>query len=273
VTLRRLTPDIKRVDLGYLRLWRDDLAEIVDLARQLKNVRIDLEAGVPKDDGERHSLATYEVANLDELVGLGKRLSYFSITATRTAPMGSTPWKRFSFISITAAKNASANSVPHQLLKVYCAKEGCWIEATDPDPETRGVIGDLRLFAGAHPLLPSGYPAAWFNEVDYSFMGRVMYTFLIPIIMLVVGGVVLAIISSAWKHEPSGVTTLRAILVVGSPVMLFLAAVPFLVRPTTILQTATRAEAPTFLHRRGGDILIAFFIAAIFYVLGSATSH
>jgi hypothetical protein len=252
VTLRRLTPDIRRVDLGYLRLWRDDLAEIVDLVGQLNDVKIDLEAGVPKEDGDRHSLVAYEVGDLDELLRLGKRLSYLSITATRTVP---------------------ADATPYQLLKVYCAKEGCWIEATNPDPEIRGVIGDLKSFAEAHPLLPSCYPPSWFSNVDYSLMSRVGFTFIIPIVILVAGGVILAVVSSVWKHAPSAVTGLLAILVIGLPAMLVLAGVLFLVRPTTVLQTATRAEAPTFLQRRGGDIAIAFVIAAVFYVVGAVTSH
>jgi hypothetical protein len=207
VTLRRLTPDIKRVDLGYLRLWRDDLAELVNLVRQLKDVEIDLEAGVPKEGTERHSMVEYEVGELDELVGLGKRISYLSITATRTALAGATP---------------------HQLLKVHCAKEGCWIEATNPDPEIRGVIGDLTSFARTHPLLPSCYPSSWFSNDDYSFTGRAGFTFGVPIVLLIAGGVVLATISSVWKHAPSAVTGLLAILVIGLPVMLFLAGVPFL---------------------------------------------
>jgi hypothetical protein len=252
VTLRRLTPDIRRSDLGYLRLWRDDLAEIIDLVRQLKGAEIGLEAGVPKWDGERHSLVAYGLGDLDELVGLGKRLSYFSITATRAAP---------------------ADTTPHQLLKVQCAREGCWIEATNPDAEVRGVIGDLKSFAMAHPLIPSCYPPSLFSNVDYSFSGRVAVTFSIPIVVLIGGGIILAIFSSFWKHAPSAVTGLLAILTIGLPVMLVLAGAPFLIRPTTILQTATRAEAPTFLQRRGGDIVIGFVIAAVFYVIGAVTSH
>jgi hypothetical protein len=41
----------------------------------------------------------------------------------------------------------------------------------------------------------------------------------------------------------------------------------------TVLYTGTRSEAPTFWQRRGGDIIIAVVIAALFCVLGVVTPH
>jgi hypothetical protein len=72
VPLERLAPLVKKYDLGCLRLWQDELAEIVRLVRQLPDVEVRIESD--------KNLLTDVRADLPQL---GQRVSYFSVTATR----------------------------------------------------------------------------------------------------------------------------------------------------------------------------------------------
>jgi hypothetical protein len=77
VPLTRLKATVKSYDLGYLRLWRDDLAEIVRLVRQLDATRVEIHADAYRLDDVETDLPDPR---------LGPRLSDFSVTATAALP-------------------------------------------------------------------------------------------------------------------------------------------------------------------------------------------
>src|SRR5690349_4637770 len=117
--LRRLTPVVNRHDLGVLRLWRDELAEIVTLIQQLDDVELRIEA-----DG-------YQLDDVDgDLPQIGKpRLGEFSVTAARATYM-------------SVEDEIRRGSGRH--LNVRLSKNSSYVEGTDPDPDMRGVISDIQ---------------------------------------------------------------------------------------------------------------------------------
>jgi tetratricopeptide (TPR) repeat protein len=122
VPLRPLSPKLRRYDPGFLRLWQDDLAEIVRLLRQLPDADIFLEA-----DG-------HEVDEVTDLLGLGPRVGYFTATAMRTDP--------------------DALSV-QELIKVRLSRDtGGVITAADPNLETSGAIEAIRSFVADRRRMP-----------------------------------------------------------------------------------------------------------------------
>ncbi len=118
--LKRLTPKVQRTELGYLRLWRDELSEIVRLARQLEGAEIRIEAdNCLLDDVQ------------EDLPELGPRLDYFSVRVTE---------------SMTTPDNITSDlpPVPRELMSLRLAKDSYWVEAADPDLNVTGLIDAIQ---------------------------------------------------------------------------------------------------------------------------------
>lgn len=115
--LRPLKPVVREYDLGDLRLWQDDLAEVVRLMRQLPDIDIRLEA-----DGN-------ELDDVADLPELGPRVGYFTATASRQQV---------------------------ELMKLELSRSSCAITATEPDLETSGAIEAIRTFLSGRRRMPPG---------------------------------------------------------------------------------------------------------------------
>lgn len=124
--LTPLTPTVR--NLGYLRLCRDDLHEIVDHVRSLPGVTIDLEADNNRlDDVDK------------DLPQLGDRLSYFTLKAYKeTAPKGDAG---------PEGPTAASGPTPTEILTLRLTRDSCTLATTSPDMETRGVISAIRDLA------------------------------------------------------------------------------------------------------------------------------
>jgi hypothetical protein len=115
---------VRKYDLGNLRLWQDDLAEVVRLVRQLTDVDIYLEA----DNNELDDVA--------DLPGLGPRVGYFTVVASQPATVkGGRP--------------------PGEVLRLEFSRSGSVITATEPDLETSGVIEAIRAFLAGRRRMPT----------------------------------------------------------------------------------------------------------------------
>ena len=141
MALKRLTPTIK--NLGYLRLWQDDLAEIIALVQRLENVKITFEA-------DKYELLDGE-ADLPSLpVKLGNRLRYFTIKATQSVILG-------------IEDGLPDNQPPDgkEILAVRLARNSCQIEAADPDLQTGAVINLIEEKARKCRRVPLWFPRLW----------------------------------------------------------------------------------------------------------------
>ena len=139
VPLTPLTPTVS--NLGYLRLCRDDLRQIVDRVRQLANVTIDLEA----DNNRLDDVET-------DLPGLGERLSYFTLKAYRRIEVGVDP-------AVGMRPSASDSPGPTETLSLRLGRNGCKLETINPDLETKGVIADIESIARRCRGFLNGLPA------------------------------------------------------------------------------------------------------------------
>jgi hypothetical protein len=236
VAIKRLTPTVR--DLGYLRLWREEIAEIAGYASQLRDVKITMEA----DNNELDDVQA-------DLPKIGKRLSYFTLTATRPDDAGQ----------------------PQEVLKVYLTSQRCRVEADNADTEVRGIIADIEDAARRYRRVPRSFPHLPTTPVPSEqppyaglyFSGAI-------------GAAVLAILSAlsitfyASKDTgnigipwPWSISTeiVGALLLIGVAINE--------VRSRTILTTATRSEAPTGWQEYRGHIAIAIIFGLIFFFLGA----
>jgi hypothetical protein len=138
----RGTRGTQQENLGYLRLWRDDLRQIVDQVRSLPGVRIDLEAdNIRLDDVET------------ELPHLGDRLSYFTLKAYREKQATGAN-------DLGAAYTiASDGLAPAEVLSLRLTEGGgCTLSTNSPGPEVRRVIGAIEDIARQRRRVPMWFP-------------------------------------------------------------------------------------------------------------------
>lgn len=263
MSIKRLTPVVNYRDLGILRLWRDDLAEIVKYVRQLSDVTLRIEA-----DG-------FELEDVDaDLPTLGKRLGYFSLTA----------WE----------SGFGSPVLGREVLNVYLSRKQCFVEAKDPDANTRGILGDITSLTDNCRRLPrwisprrsgasstnrsqgatTGHPATRSEDsvetlLQFLTLGSFVFTILAWI--------------SIGQHA-SGVPNKHVIIsspasmIAGiiSPLVLCI-AIAILSRWYSVIATGTRIEAPTFWERnRAGiaiNIIVALVSGGLFLWLGTLIGH
>jgi hypothetical protein len=260
VPIKRLIPTYKF--LGFLRLWRDDMAEIVALTQKLDGVRTTLEA----DDCE---LTDVEV----DLPRLGKRLRYFTLKAV-TSARGD-------------AHTSSEVLVPaEEVLTIHLAKLGCGLEASNPNTQTKGVISDIEELAKRCRRIPLWFPRLTapqpFGKNSSGPSGarkgaaEVTWGFLLTLSFV---SILVAALGPFLYYSPAhghGHILLSAgiAIAIGIPAALLFGFIIFSIsKSATIIYTGTRADAPTFWQRNGTNIIIAVVIAAVFYVLGLLTQH
>jgi hypothetical protein len=229
VPLRSLKPVVRKYDLGNLRLWQDDLAEVVRLVRQLTDVDIYLEA----DNNELDDVA--------DLPGLGPRVGYFTVVASQPA-------------TLVAVKSGRP---PGEVLKPEFSRSGCVITATEPDLETSGVIEAIRAFLAGRRRMPA-WTYRLFRDTHLLLTSRSRPPAETPggpvlLLLLLAGALaveIVAILSIAGRHDhghnaPSfGWPSSLAIAIAMAVVIVGLAAGA--VMSTTVIFSATRGQAPTW---------------------------
>lgn len=253
MAIRQLTPTIRK--LGALRLCRDDVAEILVQIGKLDNITITIEA----DHSELDDLEA-------DLPKIGKRLKYLTIKAVRS--------RSSSFAGITTVTTSPSvvdlDPPLEDVLTVKLAVAGCQIEATDPDPKTRGIISSIEDLAKSHRRVPRRFPNMFSGPPGDA--AQFWWTMLFAL-AVAAGAVILLLhndisISGHPSHslpKPAGL----AIGIVAGLIVLFAVISSALSR--TLLLTATSAEAPTFWKQNGMNIIIGVLIAAVFYLLGLIT--
>lgn len=257
MALKRLTPTIK--NLGYLRLWQDDLAEIIALVQRLENVKITFEA-------DKYELLDGE-ADLPSLpVKLGNRLRYFTIKATQSVILG-------------IEDGLPDNQPPDgkEILAVRLARNSCQIEAADPDLQTGAVINLIEEKARKCRRVPLWFPRLWVvgpPATAAEFWGGliaiacVAYLFFAAISM-----------GSYFRRDPGQqVIPWPWSIGTGIPVaVLLLGFIAIAARRRTILFTQTRASAPTFWQANriaiAINVVTNVVVAGIFLLLGLVIAH
>jgi hypothetical protein len=253
MAIRQLTPTIRK--LGALRLCRDDVAEILVQIGKLDNVAITIEA----DHNELDELET-------DLPKLGKRLKYLTIKAVRSRSM--------SFAGITTATSTGSvvdlDPPSVGVLTVKLAVAGCQIEATDPDPKTRGIISSIEDLAKSHRRVPRWFPNLF--NLPASDAAQFWWTMLFAL-AFAAGVVILLLHNDIYlSGHPKDSLPKAAGLAIGIVAgLMVLFGIISSALSKTLLLTATSAEAPTFWKQNGTNILIAVLIAAFFYLLGLIT--
>jgi hypothetical protein len=113
---------VQRTNLGSVRMWQEELAEIARLVGELPGVKVRIEAA------DEFELTDVEA----DLPGLGERVSNFSVTALRPA-----------------------DGDQSEVVSVKLTKHGSYIEAADPDLDTLGVIRSVEVIAKSCRRLPA----------------------------------------------------------------------------------------------------------------------
>lgn len=255
--LKRLTPTVK--NLGHLRLWQDDLAEIIAIVQKLKDVKITLEA-------DKNQLTDGE-ADLPSLpLKLGNRLRYFTIKAMQYGIHG-------------FENGLPDNQLPEgkEILVVRLARNNCEIEAADPDLQAVAVINLIEEKVRKCRRVPLWFPhlrlAGPSTSAAESWAGVIVgacvaYLFLAGISM-----------GSYFNGHPGQqIIPWPGSIAAGIPVaVLLLGFIATAARARTILLTQTRANAPTFWQENRTAIAINVVtnvvIAGAFFLLGLTVAH
>jgi hypothetical protein len=230
MSLKRLTPVIKRYELGSLRLWLDDLAEIVASISQL-NGAINVEAD---------NYAVEDVEN--DLPEIGQRLNYFSV----------------------AVNKVDEGAAQRHLLRLRLSRNHCFIEAADPDAETRGIIGDIQSLAEHRRRLPLRLTA-----FVGSRSGPVLGILVLFTLALATG----ATLFLEKFHFPQLVWFILVLFMSTIGLLLSGGLLVGFVRSNTILFTETRAQAPTWWQEHRAEIAIHVVVGVVFFLLGLLAAH
>ena len=242
---------VKKYDLGYIRLWQDELAEIIRLIRQLPYIEDSIEA-----DNNRLTDVRTDLPQLES-----QRISYFIIKAQRFP------------------------GLPEDVMNVKLTRNECIIEATEPDLATMGVIESIRSLAGANRRLPAwAMPLYRAAPTKYQLSGdnviisgsTINPLTLIIIVLAFIFGVIFGI--GAVQHLvhahgtpfvswPTSIITAIPLLVVAAALMIGWT------RARTLMFTGTRKDAPTFWQRKRSDIAINVIVGIALYLLGLLTAH
>jgi hypothetical protein len=273
--LKRLKPEVKSYDLGPLRLWQDELAEIVRLVKQLPDVDVRIES-----DG-------YLLTDVKEdLPKLGSRVKYFTVTATPP--------------SQTALLPVAMNPV----IRVALSRDSCLIEATEPSLMTMGLIQTIQSLVEPHRRLPRWVPKSFFPIISMSSVPAAgiltvslspvspdgptnsavsptqggsegIFSFLVALASIIVGVIfgVGVVQHLAHAHGKPSVEWPLSIYVSIPCFVLFALLVVGMTRMRSLLFAATREEAPTFWQRKRSDIAINIVVGLIFFLLGLLTAH
>jgi hypothetical protein len=237
MALKRLTPMIRRYDLGLVRMWRNELVEIVRLISELDEAEVEVVA----DD-------QYKVDDIeDDLSAAGPKLKSLTVTASRTS-----------------------DGILREFIKVHLSEAECTTEATDPDLATLGAMDQIRSLADECGRMPKWALRLYRDgrgQRDPSAAGLLAAAILAGV------ATVITAISNAithYRHEfplPTDIVLTSVALLI---VYFFLLG---LIRTRTVLYTGTRVESPTFWQEHRADIAINIGVSIVFFVLGRLTQH
>lgn len=244
--LERLEPVVKKYNLGCIRLWQDELAEIVRLIGQLPEIDVYLESDSNKFTDVRADLPQ-----------LGQRVSYFTAKGTRTE---------------------SQTEPPKEIITVKLARDRCEIEAIEPDATTRGVIEDIKSLTRAKRRLPVwllNLYAVPSNPSATTATSGAPWAVLIMAVLLIFIAVfgTEAIQYLVHTHSKLAVSWPASICVAGPCLVLFVALALGWMRAKTLLITATHESAPTFWQRKRAYIAINVVVALVFFLIGLLISQ
>jgi hypothetical protein len=237
--LERITPVVRRFNLGTLRITQDELAEVARLVRELPNVDVRMES-------ESNKLTDIR----EDLPQLGSRVGYFSIVASRAS----------------AEKDESS-----EVLSIRLNATQAIISTTDPDPTTLGLTEFIKSAVADCRRMPM-----WLWKIfrwTVNSQGQTQPAFVPSLLMLtaLILGVLasLAIGGQATNGHgaPLFAWPLSLLLVILSGVLIIAIIFGFALSRTVII-TATRAAAPTFWQRRRAEIAIHIIVGALFFLLG-----
>ena len=241
---------INRRDLGYVRLWQDELAEIIRLMRQLDGADVHIEV----DD--------YVIDDIEvDLPKIGsRRVKSFKATATR----------------------ATDNEPPHEFMKIELSKERSQIEAGDPNLSTLGAMEAIVSLTDRCRRIPAGRLTKFFGSIPGTSWFRITgYSVAISVLIWLSG--ILAgdlIVDAASPHSavgfwnknvalPRPIWTAWAVLAALLCVSIFIG----FIRARTVLYTGTRAEAPTWWQEHRSDVAINVAVSVVFFLLGILFGH
>jgi hypothetical protein len=262
--LKRLTPLVNRHDLGVLRLWRDELAEVVKLIQQLDDVELRIEA-----DG-------YQLDDVDtDLPQIGKlRIEEFSVTATRPT---------------YTYKGGAMHAGEGKYINVRLSKNGSYVEVTDPEPDMRGVVSDIqtliakcrRLPLWSRPLIENASTGTVSSSTTTTRVVAARSAQDIPTLAVILTLVSFIASGLAWisvgqhvSHMNVPIIKWPASLITGIiAIVIFIPSAFILSRSRTIIFTGTRAQAPTWWQRHRADVGINIIVGLLLYLLGLLTAH
>lgn len=243
MALKRLKPLINRRDLGFVRLWQDELAEIVRLMRQLDDVDVYVEA----DD--------YVIDDIEtDLPQIGsKRVKYFK----------------------AIVKRADENGQAHSIMRLELSRKISHIEAEDPDLQTLGAMNAIisltdrcqRLPHGRlSNLLRGGYGLSWplvtFTSILVTFLA---YLILYSITLVITYGIA----SNKAVQLPHPLIIPFWVISVLFGITWFIGAT----QAKVTMYTGTRAEAPTWWQEHRSDIAINVSVSVLSLVVGVLIGH
>lgn len=236
MALEKIKPEVQRTDLGCVRMWQEDLAEIVRLTGKLPDVKLRIEA-------DNYTL-TDVVADLP---GLGQNVSSFSVIAERR----------------------DADGEPHEVVRVKLANRGSHIEAADPDLDTLGLIGKIADIAKRRRRLPPKLKPLY--DVRGSSSSSAGPLALLFLLLAGVPGVAYGIAAVQHLTHPHrhSIAPWPASILLSVPALLIVTAVCFgWYRARTTLYTAPHQAAPTWWERNRASVAITVVCSAIFLGIG-----
>jgi len=235
VGIKRLSPTVTK--LGYLRLWADDLQDIVGIVEKLGDVSVMLEAD--------HTLLTDVEADLPKI---GSRLDYFTIRAARN--LDTIANTTTVAVSLPGSIGRIVMPKDSEILRVHLAKNGCRVEAIEPDFQTSAVMGMIEKKVREFRRVPLWvHPIYWVQPPEDPASGLATILLALSISGIVIGAISLNLSSGLIPWPGSLIlTTIAGLVAIG--------ALIGGIRARSVLITATRAMAPTWWERNRDGFIV-----------------
>lgn len=249
MALKRLKPLIKQHDLGYVRLWQDELAGIVLLMRQLDGADLHIEA-------DEWAVDDVEV----DLPKIGSRcVKSFKATASRTL----------------------ADELPHEIMKVELSTYRSEIEAADADLTTTGAINEIVALTDHCRRIPARFTNFYrsrsqtkWGEFMFNSLAACLFGFGMVSIALLITFSFLPVSKAPHLHGQAPTPPAFIFLTMAAvTALLWMGMLVGFARARTLLYTGTRAEAPTWWQEHRSDVGINVVVSVVFLFLGILVGH
>lgn len=235
MVIKRLKPTVKK--LGYIRFWRDDLAEVIALTQDLENIDIALEV----DDCELDDLDA-------DLPKLGPRVRNIALRVARTLVEG---------------------SEPSNVMTMYLPKNDVSrLEATNPDIRARAVMASIEEYVSNKRRVPQ-----WFPRMNGKSTWANIWSLLA---LLSAAWFVIVLYNVAEGFKVKGGYTIPWLAAISLDVVALAIIITTSIGTAlsrNLLYTGTQSQAPTFWQKNRAGITINVLVAAVFYLLGTVTPH